>query len=363
MTTPYLDELLDSLAKIEAKAAAFDLSHHAERSTDSLVDEIGRPMIDLVIYSLNVFEEAYCLLEAGDADDRLLQESAAEASSIAFIAARGLLGHQRRLGRLLGAIDKGSELTDPFGQLHDQVEEAREEVVNAAQALARELREGLDYDPPPEQGNKGETSLLLRLAMARFWLAVDGNSQPTTRTIRPRLQRAATAIAQLRGRDAFANLRLSEQNMLEGIQQRLIEWFRTKGDDETGLRLWLDLSCFNALMRKINDRAELLERDQRVIEETLAARERGKLTTAERLEAFSLLGRDATLDTLLQAWRLGESPNEERLRSCLESVAEQIRERLGAGRQTGPISISLGIGTGIRKLVRVVAPTMIVDEA
>ena len=346
MTTPYLDELLDSLRKIEIKAAAFELSHHSGRAINDLVEEIGRPMIDLVVYSLNVFEEAYCLLETGEVDDRLLQESAAEASSIAFIAARGLLAHQRNLGRLLDTIEKGSEITDPAGQLLDHVEEALHEVVNASQALASELREGLDYDPAPEQRTSSESSLLLRLAMARFWLAVDGNSQPTTRTIRPRLQRAATAIAQLRGRDAFANLRLSEQNMLEGLQKRLLEWFREKGDEEAGLRLWLDLSCFNALMRKINDRSELLSRDQRVVEESLAAHARGTFTRAERLEAFSLLGRDPRLDVLLQAWRLGESPNEETFRSCLEAVAEQIRGRLGASRQTGPIPINLDLRIG-----------------
>jgi hypothetical protein len=325
VTTPYLEELLAVLASLEERTRAFDLFRSDPGSHSQTLADVGASVLDLISHGLEVFEEATYLLESSDGNAGMRQESVEAASSIAFIAASGLLGHYRKLDALIKAIDDGNLPGNTELVLLSLCEETLEEAASAARALSVQLHDVLDVEPPSE-GPDHSAPVIRRLTLARFWRSTSGMEAPTAETIRPRLQRAVTALARLRG-DGFAYIRLSDRQVLESLQERALEWFRSGANAREGIRLWHDLSSCQVLMRQINNRAELIEHDQSVIEKILVAvAEVGcrRLAMADRLEAFSLLGRDDALDTILEGWRHGKVPDSDALIQELDRVRQTM---------------------------------------
>ncbi|MEO1367487.1 MAG: hypothetical protein AAFX50_09955, partial [Acidobacteriota bacterium] len=115
-----------------------------------------------------------------------------------------------------------------------------------------------------------ETALDIRLAYTKFRSAIDPTPPFTSTEVEQRLRTAATAIARLRGRRVFLDLRPLDRRLLLKLHRRIQGWLRSGGQSEPGAQLWQDLWAFTELLAMINHRAELIEFDARAIPELQA---------------------------------------------------------------------------------------------
>ncbi len=153
-----------------------------------------------------------------------------------------------------------------------------------------------------------EHALAIRRAYIEFRRALRPERSPTREQVSTRLREAAGVIADLFGRDIYAELRASDRIQLHRLQDRLLAWLggASNFDPERGHELWDDLSTYVELLGRVNLRVELVEHDRAILADALGeisnaetAPERIPERLFEVLE--SLLGRDDRVDQLLDA--------------------------------------------------------------
>ncbi|MEM8994401.1 MAG: hypothetical protein AAGF23_06365 [Acidobacteriota bacterium] len=151
-----------------------------------------------------------------------------------------------------------------------------------------------------------ETAVEIRQAYYKFWRSVALETPETPEEVEKRLRSASTAIAQLRGRPIFLDLRPLDRRLLLRLQRRIREWLLRQSEAESGLHLWQDLRAFTELLHLINNRAELVQLDAQLIPELqsvlaeLDGVERPLVDDPDLLRRMRrLTGRSAALDRLL----------------------------------------------------------------
>jgi hypothetical protein len=219
--------------------------------------------------------------------------------NLAFIARMGLRARLSLLDALGPAPSKW--------ELIAACSSALREVMKALGALALAIcaQEGL-AEPATFYVTEVERSLAVRRAYRIFHADIAPAHEPHGAEIKPRLRRAANAIAKLVGRPIYASMRVHDRFGLRSMQRRLRAWLAattgTTAHDAAGLRLFQDLAHLTELMMSVNDRAELRAHDARVAESQLAALEQGAASVAAALSALRVMeGRDAWLDAAMGA--------------------------------------------------------------
>ncbi|MBL8151441.1 MAG: hypothetical protein JNN15_16070, partial [Blastocatellia bacterium] len=81
------------------------------------------------------------------------------------------------------------------------------------------------------------------------------------------LRKVSKAIAILRGKNVFDQLRFFDRALLKSLQSKTIEWLgKADRDPLTGAMLWQDAVGFAELLGEINKRSELVEHDLSVLQ-------------------------------------------------------------------------------------------------
>ena len=221
-----------------------------------------------------------------------------QTTDIAFIG-RSELRHRLEGLLAVGIVEDKWRLIDICGS-------ALRKVVKVATAIQCVMSPG----DPSGGGSSFESelavSLQVRVAYAKFrrslWSGFGVRSDPVTE-VRRRLQRAATSIATLVGRDVYSQLRIADRVALRALQDLVIGILRApEGFDEVGgRRLWQDLEGFAELTKQVNHRQDLVQHDRATVSEVMRACRSGGADTAklrERVE--SLRGLDDELDELMR---------------------------------------------------------------
>ena len=146
----------------------------------------------------------------------------------------------------------------------------------------------------------------------------------------PALCGATTSLARLTGRKVFPRLRLEDRVHVHSFQERIAGWQSSaQPEPSEARRIWEDLYAFTHLLQAVNQRQELLEHDQTVLEEILAvaamASSVEKAGGRIRELAARLAGRNDTLDALLNA----DAPVPE----LIASLDELRRRSIGQAQQ------------------------------
>ncbi|MEO1365954.1 MAG: hypothetical protein AAFX50_02170 [Acidobacteriota bacterium] len=159
---------------------------------------------------------------------------------------------------------------------------------------------------------EAETAVEIRQAYHKFWRSVAIDTPETPEEVEKRLRSASTAIARLRGRPVFLDLRPLDRRLLLRLQRRIREWLLRQSETESGLHLWQDLRAFTELLHLINNRAELVQLDAQLIPELQSVL--AELDGVDRplLEDPDLLRRMRRLS--------GRSPALDRLLDCPETA-------------------------------------------
>ncbi|MCA9717389.1 MAG: hypothetical protein H6713_00025 [Myxococcales bacterium] len=172
-----------------------------------------------------------------------------------------------------------------------------------------------------------EHALAIRRAYVEFRRALRPAESPTREQVSARLREAAGVIADLFGRDVYAELRASDRIQLHRLQDRLLAWLggASDFDAERGHELWDDLSTYVELLGRVNLRVELVEHDRTVLTDAISEisnLERASAQVPERLFEVlaSLLGRDDRVDQLLG----GHVTESARWRPVLEALSAEL---------------------------------------
>jgi hypothetical protein len=256
------------------RASQLDLEAHVGETPRELCGEVERAMVE-------------------DVGLRRIQ-------NLAFIARMGLRARVTMLDGLGEAPGKW-ELIAAAGS-------ALREIMKALGALAVAVcaAEGLP-EPATFYVTELERSLAVRRAYRIFHADVAPGNEPTGLEVKPRLRRAANAMAKLVGRPIYASMRVHDRFSLRAMQRRLHAWLALAGaasvaHEAAGVRLFQDLAHLTELMMAVNERAELRAHDARVIEAQIGALEAGHAELAGALSALRAIeGRDAWLDAVMTA--------------------------------------------------------------
>ncbi len=229
--------------------------------------------------------------------DRIMAEEKAgtKVADLCFLA-QIELGRKRRL---LRKIDTETEQFHILYLCASSLRKANKAIKAVENCLGSQ--EGLE--PRLSFVTELEISLKVRLAYRRFRQATLGDAPANPEDVADRLRTVCTAIAKLRGRDLYLQLRFDDRRELLGLQQRILSWSSDAdgGDAETGLRLWQDAAMLAHLLARVNHRSELLEHDVGLIAEALDLISDGAETPLLADKLTPLLGRDDELDQLVES--------------------------------------------------------------
>ncbi|MEM7518482.1 MAG: hypothetical protein AAF368_16360 [Planctomycetota bacterium] len=270
---------------VEMRRSVFDLLAEADRSSAELLEDLlpeldGSPIEDLAaIVAHEVGSERASILRV-DSDSSTTWEA-------------GIVAVQA-LSKILKAV---AAVENAYCAEH----EIPKEISHVAEA---------------------ETAVEIRQAYCKFWRSVALEPPETTEEIEQRLRSASTAIARLRGRPVFLDLRPLDRRLLLSLQRRIREWLLGQSGTESGLRLWQDLRAFTELLHQINNRAELVQLDAQLIPELQSALAELDGIDYPLVEDPDLLRRMRRLS--------GRSPAFDRLISCPETtLGRELFEVIG----------------------------------
>lgn len=119
------------------------------------------------------------------------------------------------------------------------------------------------------------------------------------------LRKVSTAIAILRGKNVFDQLRFFDRALLKSLQSKTIEWLgKADRDPLTGAMLWQDAVGFAELLGEINKRSELVEHDLSLLQNcyTILTSLVVSLIPEETVSQLqTVFGRHPELDQLLES--------------------------------------------------------------
>jgi len=275
-----------------------------ERETEDRLDKIQLSSPDeLSLDLLPAIERS--ILSAKNGLERILaryderEEDGAEIAGIVFLSLNELRTREGRLANNRMRQDLPAQIADCSSILRH----LRRTVTALEEAICR--AEGMT----PALSLKRDLQLALeaRGAYAKFRRNIENICalcEPQNGDAGPALLCAATSLARLTGSDVFPRLRLADRIHVQGFQERIDRW-HTSGSSEPSeaRRIWEDLYAFTQLLQMVNQRQELLEHDQALLEEIDGELAQAPSPTAAggrvRELAARLAGRNDTLDTLL----------------------------------------------------------------
>jgi len=158
-----------------------------------------------------------------------------------------------------------------------------------------------------------ERALALRRLFVELSQKLRVHQPPGAEEVAPRLRAAAAVIADLFGRNIYAELRASDRIQLHRLQDKLLGWLGgTDGfDPALGAAVWGDLATFVELLGQINSRQELIEHDRSVLRDATLELFAGNAPASipDRLAEMlaTLEGRDPEIDRLIGALELDPS--------------------------------------------------------
>ncbi len=312
--------LRSALVALAEQARALDLESLEELTPAQLADEPCAQVAALVeatMAQLDRLAEVVLPTDVGaDHEQALSQQSSSffaeirrvkgeqgylqveQISDLAYLAAMEL--HQR-LGELK-SLDARRDRWHLLGSLGSSAGHVIKVVSIVEAALAM-----LEGEPGRlDTADHLDRSLETRRLYARFRHALqDEAATETDETLGQRLQRAASAIAQLVGRSLYPHLRINDRMHMRRLQERVIAWLRGDGESDRlgGERLWRDLIGFADLIMAVNRRHELEVHDRRLLyrlRRDLAASAATSLSTDQLANLRRLFGRSDDVDRLLR---------------------------------------------------------------
>ncbi|HSS77919.1 MAG TPA: hypothetical protein VLV54_14405 [Thermoanaerobaculia bacterium] len=276
-----------------------------ERSIEDRLDKIQLPSPDeLALDLLPAVERS--ILSARNGFERILarydereEEDGAEIAGIVFLSLNELRTREGRLAnnRMRQALpDQITDCSSILRHLRRTVT-ALEEAICRAEGMAPALSLQSDL----------QRALEARGAYAKFRRNLENICalcEPQNGDAGPALLCAATSLARLTGSGVFPRLRLADRIHLQDFQERIDRWHASGSSEPSeARRIWEDLYAFTQLLQAVNQRQELLEHDQALLEEIDGAlAQASSLAAADghiRELAARLAGRNDTLDVLL----------------------------------------------------------------
>ena len=189
--------------------------------------------------------------------------------------------------------------------------------------------ESFPYTPDDTEAEVA-VALEIRRAYVELHRAVTGDDLPDGETIRARLRTAGNCIARTLGCNVATAMRVHDQYVMRGFQQRiraaLLESLDNDASSERLIRLWQDLTSFTSLLLDVSKRVELRNHDRDLVSRTLARVESVAAhvpvarVTLDTLRACE--GRDPELDALLASGCTAGA-----LRYCLTRLRDELTPR------------------------------------
>lgn len=160
---------------------------------------------------------------------------------------------------------------------------------------------GIDASDDHAYRTELATSLEVRCSYAELRRKLAIARPPEEHEIYARLRLVGTQLTVFVGKDIYPMLRISDRAVLRQAQARILAWLGSRPRDlRDGVRIWQDIAAFMDLLRKVNDRPELVEHDRELVDRVVMMLHRPVPPQAELLAvARSLCGRDDEFDTLL----------------------------------------------------------------
>lgn len=329
-------DLANGLVDLAVRATAVDIRSFEERDVSVVRSELLPMVRGIVEHSLVVIDqvlEVYEREEPPDLEDTLAnfyvrvdrvlgsEHEGPPIADLAFLA-RMELGERYRVLRV---ADRGWDRWFVLGECDGALRRVRK----AAAAIEGAVATDAGFEPRLKLVSETTWGRMIRASYAHFRREVEGDGPPADEEVRPRLDRAAAAIARLRRREFYRELRVGDRAGLRGLHDRIQAWLRGEGghDAEAGRRIWHDLRAFAMLLAQVNRRTELVAHDRALVGAALITLEDPEETNGEvppdllaSLEALSGL-RDS-VDELLE-----EPVTRERAAWVRE--LRQLREQLG----------------------------------
>ncbi len=288
-------ELAEGLARTVGRARALDLRPYERQPAPTALEWLVPQVAAVLSDGAAVFEQ---VLE--HCESRLDGAEWTSVSDLSFMGRMELLGQRRRLSDLAPTMNACLVLTECGS--------SRRSLLRAGAAVEQALREraGLPTSTP-DDGPELQTSLQVRAAYARLRRDLSSLDEPSSLSeVAARLIEAATCLDEFTRSPLFDDVRFTDRHQLQRLHERNLSWLGNPGRHaDDGLRLWQDLSGCAALLSQINLRVELLEHDQRVVQDATRAiaRPRPPLCVPDALweRLHGLYGRDDGVDGLLDS--------------------------------------------------------------
>jgi hypothetical protein len=267
----------------------------------------------------------------GEVERRMDDEGGvARIAGVAFVAQRGVPSRRQILATV--SLERKWDLVATCSS-------AVREVLKSASAVELAIA---TYEDLPATSRYYVTELERALAVRRAYVrfrqdVLSGGASSGAR----RLRLAASAIAKLVGRPAYAFARVHDRCQIRSfharIRELLVEYTRASANElgpieVAASRLSQDLVNLAELMMQINLRAELREHDTTLVTAVVAetAELRDEETPEVLARARPLLGRDAELDALLSRGTASAAELRAVLESCRDSLSRSpLPERRG----------------------------------
>lgn len=235
--------------------------------------------------------------------------------------------------------------SDTLWHVLEAIEGARRGLIKALTAIATALRALLGLDAGDDRAYRTElaTSLETRCAYAELRRRLAITRPPEEHEIYARLRLVGTQITVFIGKDIYPMLRIGDRAALRQSQTRILAWLATRPRDlREGVRIWQDIAAFMDLLRKVNDRPELVQHDRQVVDEVVTLLHRPVPPQAQLLAAArSLCGRDDELDGLLASDGALELPRWQEVALRLQAQHAAGVPRSDVGEPTGELELDL----------------------
>lgn len=133
--------------------------------------------------------------------------------------------------------------------------------------------------------------------------------------LRRRLRLTGSALAKLVGREIYPTARVHDRWMIRHLQRQIREWLQRGADGDSpdalaasGAHLWQEIVNVTELLMQVNNREELRVYDAEALDEALARLRDGTFGAADVAKLQNVWGREAELDTLLDARASADDP-------------------------------------------------------
>ena len=257
-----------------------------------------------------------------------------ELSDLCFIALAECRASRRQLEPLTPA-------SEPFTLLV-VMERAQSRLSSSLCAVEARLALITGHESQTRYVDLGRKPLRARSLIARFRRRIASVAQLAGDDMERRMRSVGNGFAWLFGHDSFSSLRASDRLTARMLQERTLDWLRSRGSRDEGRRLWDDVQAFVELLRLINRRPEVVQHDFKIVLEVAGALAdsdpHGPLPAAIVEPLNSILGRDEVL-----AEMLGQGVDSARVLARLLAVSEALlREGAAGGPDSGPPAVGPG---------------------